>query len=177
MKEHDSNSLQPARGDLGGDGFQRRTVEGNDLGAVEADPPRHLEDVPGRHRALRLDPAEKVGGAGNLRPADLHNMPESGSGDQSRACALTFEDRVGGDGRAVQHHGDRVSIGPGLREDLVGPAEKPGRGIAGNRGGLRDPKAAARALRQDHIGEGAADIEGEGEGRLGHYGPPVTGSV
>ena len=163
----------------GADGFRGRLdrglVQRRGLRSVDADTARHLEDVPGLHRAFRLDPGEQVGGARDFGPADFQHMAEAPCRDKAGTGALALQDRIGDDGRAVQDGGDFRRPGPGQVKHLVHAAEEAvGRG-ARHRGRLGDMQRAARAVRQDDVGEGAADIEAERVARA--HGPPITGSV
>ena len=54
--------------------------------AVGPDAAAHLEDVLGRHRALRLHPGEQAGAARHVLAADLEHVLEAGRGDERGAA-------------------------------------------------------------------------------------------
>ena len=152
-----------------------RLVQRRRYGAADADPARHLEDETGLHRPLGLYPGKEIGRARDFGPPDFQHMAEPLRGDKAGRDALSLQDRVGDNGRAVQD-------GRHLRRADAGPVEHPvhtgeeavGRG-ARHGGRLCDMKRAAGAVRHDDVGESASHIEAQ-RIACGH-GPPITGSV
>ena len=93
-------------------------VQGHRYGAVDANPARHLEDETRLNRPLGLYPGKEIGRARDFGPPDFQHMAETLRGDKAGANALSLQDRVGDDGRAMQD-------GRYLRRANAGPVEHP----------------------------------------------------
>ena len=175
VKQDYRNRLEAGRANCLRSGLDCCLVQGRRYGAVDPNPARHLEDVTRLNRPLGLYPGKEIGRARDFGPPDFQHMAEPLRGDKPGANALSLQDRVGDDGRAMQD-------GRYLRRAYPGPVEHPvnaceetvGRG-ARHRRRLCDMKRAAGAVRQNDVRESASHIEAQ-RIACGH-GPPITGSV
>ena len=94
--------------------------------------------------------------------ADLEHELEPGRGDERRRRRLPLEERVGGGGGPVEHAHDVLGHPSREGQDLVDGGHEAGGEIA--RGGrrLRHPDRARLRVGEGAVGEGAADVDGDG---------------
>jgi hypothetical protein len=150
--------------------------KGGQLLTVRTDAPAHRQSQVARRQDLRerraMVPLVLADAA-----ADLERVSETLGRQHADPGALLLEDRVGGDGRAVHEQRAVAQQGAERQVELLGGeaehAQHAFAGIGRNRGRLVDAHGA-RVVAQNHVGEGAADIDadapGSDEGRegLGH---------
>jgi hypothetical protein len=144
-------------------------VELADDGAVAGRALGHLDGVLQRGQRLGLGPDDPAGQpARHEGPGDLQHLAEALRGDQADGGALALQDRVGRHRGAVQHLGDLAQLDPGFRADLADPGQHADGLVGRGGGGLGPPGGAAGLLDQQHVGEGAADVDTEpvGHGSL-----------
>ncbi len=141
-------------------------VERLDHDAARADPLLHFQHARRRHRPGGLHPGEIVGAAGNVLPADGEHVAKARRGHQSRARPLALQDHVGGDGRAVQHALERRRAVARVGERHLHAGQERLAGVGRHRRRLGAPDPAALGVVQGDVGEGAADVDGDGERRV-----------
>jgi hypothetical protein len=138
--------------------------------AVAGDPAGHLDGVLQRGQWLGLGPDDPAGQpAGDERPGDLQHLPEALGGDQPDGRALALQDRVGGHRRPVQDVRDGGPVDAGLLADLVDAVQHPDRLAVGGGGRLGPPGGPGALVDEEHIGEGAADVDPEA---IAHFPAP-----
>jgi hypothetical protein len=91
--------------------------------------------------------------------AHLDHVAETCRGDQRRARAAPFDQRIGGQRRAVDDLADLRRADPRLGADLMHPVDN--RILGGGIGGQHLGRMAGPRQFQHHIGESAADIDAE----------------
>ena len=112
----------------------------------------------------RLEGAAQAIGLRPRAAAELQHVAEALGGDQPDLGDLAFEQRVGGRGRAVHQglHGGGIGIGRGERRHEADRLVVDGGRHLGELDGV-----GARVDRQK-VGEGAADVDADGEETRGH---------
>jgi hypothetical protein len=106
-------------------------------------------------------PVVPVQPAGHERPGDLQYLAEAPGGDQPDPGALALQDRVGRDRGPVQDLGDVGEGDPRRAAHLLDPAQHAD-GLVVRRGsGLGAVGTARPLIDQQHVGEGAADVDTE----------------
>ena len=159
-------------------GAHPRLVERNDDGAVGTDP---LGDAcaaaPGGEKDRRLGVHEEVVHARALLPADLEHVLEPLGHQETDACALLLQDRVGGDGRAVHEAIDVFRRLAAQCEHRVDSGQHSGGEILRRRGHLCGPDSVAALA--DDVGEGASDVDSDSEAavRFGHRDLRITSAA
>ncbi len=125
--------------------------------AAGPDPFRDLEAQMARHQRRRLLP-QRIVEPRHADPAQLQHVAKAAGGQQRAARALALQDRVGGDGAAMQHG---IEAG-GIERQLAGElrhalhdrrsivVRSRGQLVAGHQAGVGD---------EGHVGERAADID------------------
>ena len=114
----------------------------------------HLQPQPPFHQGTRLGPVQVVQHR-HAQVADLQDVAEALGGDQRGACALALENRVGADGRAVQHVGHCPAVRRQQRTQAVNDADAV---VMRGGGDLVRDNAAIRGDCHD-VGEGPADVD------------------
>ena len=107
---------------------------------------------------------EEIVGIRPVDAADLVNVAKAFGNDERGVGAFALEDRVDGNGRAVEEEADIAVIGLGLGDAVVDALDQP----LGGREGLAEGELAARLVEHGDIGKGAADIGGQSEMMIGH---------
>src|SRR5207247_402192 len=87
--------------------------------------------------------------------------------DEPGPRALELEDRIGGDGRAVQDLAEIPAREPALLEQHGEPVHDGVRIVVDRRRDLLRQNAAL-GVEQDDVGERAADVDADAEARLAH---------
>ena len=138
---------------------QHLAIGGDAFGHLEAQRARH-QRLGALHVEVVLLEAMFVG--------HFEGIAESLGGHQRGLCALAFDQRVGGEGRAVDHQGEVGGGDAGLRQDGGGAFQH----RAFRRVWRGQDLGGQRPVRQceDEVGEGAADIDGQARG-LAHHVP------
>ena len=95
-------------------------------------------------------------GARPVAAAHLQHVAEPRRGDEADPRALALEQRVGADRGAVN---DGAEIGDAA--ERLEPGEKARRLVAALRRHLGGPESPGRAVEQEEVGEGAADIDAD----------------
>jgi hypothetical protein len=123
-----------------------------------------LDPEPPRHQGRRPPPGEVVHRRARFAP-DVQLVTESARGHDRDATALALQQRVGRDRRAVEQR-----VEPGRATGRQHVADQPvdrGPQDLRRRENLVDQDRAV-AVDGDHVGEGPADVEGDGSGAAGH---------
>ncbi len=112
-------------------GHDRLLVQRPQDRAGRVEPLGHLPDQVEGHDAVGLHPEVRVAVAvGHALATDLQQVPEAGRRQEPQPGDLALEQRVGGDGRAVQHGPHLAPAGAGGGQRLVGAGQEPDRGVA-----------------------------------------------
>ncbi len=112
----------------------------------------------------RVESAAQAVGLRARAAAELQHVAEAPGGDQADPGDLALEQRVGGGRRAVDDglHGSRIGAGRGQRRHEAD-------GLVVDRGRhLGELHGVGSHVDRQKIGEGAADIDADGEGTEGH---------
>src|SRR6185437_16681517 len=151
----DPRQLRELRADVG-------VVELADHRAVGGDALVDLDGVLQRGEGLRLgpdDPAREP--ARHVGTGDLQHLAEALGRDEPDRGALALQDRVGGDGGAVQHLRDVRQGDARLVTDLRDAVAHADGLVGGRGGGLGAPRRPASFLHEQHVGERPADVDAE----------------
>ena len=159
VDEGDGDGLHAVRKKPVERGVHARFVERLEDPAGMVDPLGDLHPVdPGRER-LGFLPSEVVE-AGHAKAPDLEDVAEAGGGDEAGPDAPLLEDRVRGDGRAVNDLLDLVAGNPDPRQrDLEALGDAAAVVVRGRRD--LDGEGMAPRPQQDEIGEGATDVDSD----------------
>ena len=129
--------------------------------AASVDPLAHLHPQAALDQGGRLLPGEVVQ-TRHAQAPDLEDVAEAPRGDQPGPGAAQLEQRVGGDGGAVQHLDHVATAEPGLVEHLAQPVDDGARVVVDAGRHLLDVQASV-GVEEDDVGEGAADVDRDAE--------------
>jgi hypothetical protein len=130
--------------------------------AVGAQPLGHLEAQRALDQRLVLV-EEQVVGVGPVHAADLVDVAEA-LGDQQRGIgARALQQRVDRDGRAVQEQVAVAQVDVGAVQGGLDAVDQ--RAVGGQR--LAEQQLARGLVERGHVGEGAADVDGDAQPRRG----------
>ncbi len=103
---------------------------------------------------------EQVVGVGPVDAADLVDVAKA-FGDQQRGVgAGALQQRVDGDGRAVQEQVGVLHIQPGAVQRVLDAVDE----VCMRGQGLAEMQRAGALVERRQIGEGAADVDGDAQG-------------
>ena len=139
-----------------------RLVEGLQHFATGADTLANFEHPRCRNRAFRLHPRVEVGATGNVLPTDFEHVAKSRRGHERGPRALVLQDHVRSDRRAVQHATDLASIRARIGECEAHAGHERLRRIGRHARRLRTPRPSRYGVEQRDVGEGPADVDGNG---------------
>jgi hypothetical protein len=94
-----------------------------------------------------------------LVAADVHDVAHALGRHHPGARSAVLEDRVGGDGRAMQHAVDRVGIDPAALAQLDDAGHQSPARIVGRRTHLVHDDRVARGVIEGEVGERPADVD------------------
>ncbi len=141
---------------------QALLVERGDGVALEVEPLGHFlgQGLRRKQRRLAVEGVEQIAAA-RLRPAArLVDRAEAARDEQAGANALAFQQRIRGDGRAVDEERNVAGL-DAIREKAFQSIENRQRRISWNRWDLGPLKVARPGLDGNQIGESAAGIDAD----------------
>ncbi len=142
---------------------------GDDL-AVRRHPLHHLAPPPARHQRRRHLDREVVQLVFAFA-ADLRNVGEAGGGQQPGGGALALDQRVGEQRRRVHDAADLAGGDGALGEQVPDARQRALRGIVRRGALLPDHGGAVAMIERDQVGERAADVDPERDGRRAFLSP------
>jgi hypothetical protein len=148
----------------------RRLVQRQSHLAVHVDALRHGQAQGARHQRLRLLDGQVVLVVAAL-VGDIEHVAEPLGRDQRRARAAPLDHRVGGERGAVHEHVDVGEAQPRVAEDDAHASEHAL--LRPDRRGEHLAREALSACLENHVGERAADIDGEAGGGMGAQDKPM----
>ena len=165
MQEADGEALDALLDQLGDLGQRGIDIERLLDRAVGRQPLHRLAPPRPRHQRLgHLD--EQVVELVLALAADLQHVAEARRGEQPGLRALALDQRVGEQRRGMHHAADLLGLRARLLQHPPRAFERTARRIVGRRALLPDDGAAVARIVDDEVGEGAPDIDAEGERRI-----------
>ena len=156
MQQRYGDRLVAAFDDSIDDGGQRGIVQRRQHRTIEGHPLIELENVAPADQRRGLVHVEIVGLVA-LLTADQYDVAEAARGDQCRLRAFALDDRVGRNGRPVQHAFDRIRGEARLFQEPLEPGQNRFCGIR-LRGRNLQRARSVRSL-QDEIGKGSPNVK------------------
>jgi hypothetical protein len=158
VEEADRDALAARRAQRGDGGAQRVLVQRAQHRAVGRHAFRHFHAQLARHQRLGAARKQVIDMRAALA-ADLQQVAEAFGRDQPRARELALQQRVGRDRRAEADEAHLRRVALRQRQDLADALHRRAVGILGRGGELVAQAFARPRVHQEHVGEGAPDIE------------------
>ena len=153
--------LHASRPHLTGSGEHRGFVQGQQHRAIGGNALSHRETQRPGHQGWRHFDVDVVGVKALLK-THLQHVAKTGRGQQGSAGALALDQRIGGQGGAVDEEADLRWADPRLRQQLQDAVHHCHFGLA--RRGQHFAAETPGGRFQHHIGEGAANVGGQAVG-------------
>ncbi len=156
MQQTDRNALHALLAQHVDCGSKAHHIERHGNRAVGAQLLDHLQPQPSLDQRARLGPVQVVQYR-HAKVTNLQDVAKTLGGDQCGACALSLQDRVGPDRRAMQHVRHRPPVGRQQRAQTI----ENSLAVIVRRGGdlVRDHAPVCRD--RNEVGERAADVDAD----------------
>ena len=115
-----------------------------------------------QNRASRFDPREQVCAPRDILPSDLENVFESIGCYETDIRALTFQNKVGGNSRAMENLSEFRRLKRRLLDGGFDPVHESNGRIARCRWCFGGPNLPGFPVEQGDIGKGAASVDCDG---------------